>query len=89
MSNRMKIIREAWNNLNPTIKRYVISSVHTFLSVFSVSLIASIDIALNSSEITMTKGFWFSLISSALVTAVRAVVKSLSESMTKTSVDLK
>ncbi len=60
-------------SMNPTLKRYLLSSVSTFLTVFLGSLSLSIG---NWSGTVITSALVWSLVLSAARAAIKAVVES-------------
>jgi hypothetical protein len=74
VDNELEYVPIGYNDkrMNPTIKRYILSSITTFVTVFA----ATVTMHLGSGSILWTTTFWLSLCLVAMRAAVKAVVES-------------
>ena len=79
--NIYRAITRGWDQLHPKIKRYLISSLNTFLSVFLSVVGFALMQAQESPDIVFKSTFWVGVLAGAFVTAIRGVVKHLQESL--------
>lgn len=60
--------------MNPTVKRYLVSSVTTFVTMFLIALGAFVA---DAGAVEWTSAFWFAGITTGIRAAFKAVVESL------------
>lgn len=60
--------------MNPTVKRYLVSSVTTFVTMFIISIAAFVA---DAGSVEWTSAFWFAGITTGIRAAFKAVVESL------------
>lgn len=70
--------------MNSTLKRYLVSSIVTFISAFTVTFLSVIQ----TPSFTFSKASLLALATSSLAIAIRAAAKALQESITGTTTDV-